>query len=273
MKKVLILFGLFLCFSYWGTNEARASFGNTETYGEALSEEDILFLIENVGLTEEEIESISNKDFLRELISVDAEKSFYINEEVTIPGENIPKDKDGVSPLINGALDGSVNIIGSAYRVNNSTSGYNYTYILHGEWKWTKNMLSAFTDAFTISMASDPDIILPKNSSGEVTNHTTYYRAAGEIKMSKIKPDMFEPGSGVGVRFDIRQGIGTGNSGSTTQYIYSNKSLANRDVKFEYGHTTAAIIPGFSVGSGGISISFSPSFGGSTGFIAKSITN
>ena len=279
MKKMLVALTLILGFSYLGSNEVSADFGNMDSkidlsFGTPLTDAEIQYLIENVGMTEYEINSTYDKDFLRELIEIKAVKSFFVKDTVRLPEANVAQNADGIAPLINGELDGYVNITGSAYRVTSDRSDYTYKYLINGQWDWAKNMIAEFTDAFAIGFQNaGAGIHIPHDSAGNIIDHMSYYRTGPTIRQSILRPHSAEPGAGVGVKFNILQGYGNLHNGSTRLYIYSKQSLQGSNVRFQYGHSELSITPNFSVGNGGLSIGFSPNYGGTTGYILKSFEN
>lgn len=240
---------------------------------EPLTNEEITILKEKVGLNDEMINDLPIYE-LKLLIEEGAVLKAHTTEIIVM--EN-PKSTDSdITPNQGGDLDESkIKLDGYAYDLGIVTSGTwkGYRKIkAYGTWEWLTPPANAYTDAFAVGWG-DTRIVVPTANNDATEFWANYYRKTGStgswyLTQNAIKTSSFEPNSGTGWKFDLRQGFDY-HKGDLTQYAYTRATSGDANFKFTYGHTQiVGFTPSF---SNGPAFGVTPSIGVKVGYAADTL--
>src|SRR5690606_37390300 len=177
------------------------------------TEEEINQLIEDVGMSEDIIDSFSN-ELLREVLESEAT---VINETTEIVKINEPEIIGGIRiirPMQGGDLnEKKVKITGVALKRGIKTSGtwkgYREIHFIGG-FEWLTAPVNFFTDGLAVGWGNS-GIIVPTSNGKVDAFKGRYYRwgtnKAWNLYSSTSTPSSFDPKGGVGFKIDLRGGL------------------------------------------------------------------
>lgn len=228
-----------------------------------LTEEEVEYLTEVVGFSEEEIS----------ILSVDLAREFVENEAVIIDSfselTDMEKDvyeSDLITPMAE-LKRSKVRIDGKIIEMKSDWTGYKRFHAL-GNFEWVTQPVFTLTDGFSIGFPDNLGVVFKTNSNGSINGHSSQYYIYNQVTKkrtnisSKTSPARWETGLGVGATYklspqgslqkDMRHG---GHIGQT--FYVSNKKSGKSNVKFEYGHKRVSGSISFSALPSGIGVSVS----------------
>jgi len=214
-----------------------------------LKDEEITILINDVGLTDSEINEFP-VEVLHQLINNNAKK-IYFNQEHLVLDQNNELNK--ISPLVK--KDTDITVGAAAFEVKSDRAGQKKLYV-YGNFNWLKSPPSRWTDALSIGWPESAELSFPISSRGDIAQYEAKYlyrdgpySAFGwQTGKSATQPDKVASLSGVGFRFNLKSGIGfTEHKGYVGQYLYTKKSQGLFNVLVRYGHYTISLSPSFTV--------------------------
>jgi len=238
-KKSFLLIVFSLAFLF--VVSSVPTFANENDLSAPLTEEEINQLIEDVGMSEDIIDSFSN-ELLREVLESEAT---VINETTEIVKINEPEIIGGIRiirPMQGGDLnEKKVKITGVALKRGIKTSGtwkgYREIHFIGG-FEWLTAPVNFFTDGLAVGWGNS-GIIVPTSNGKVDAFKGRYYRwgtnKAWNLYSSTSTPSSFDPKGGVGFKIDLRGGLML-HKGEISQLAYSRLASVDTNVKFSYGH-------------------------------------
>lgn len=251
LAVILVAFVFSLSFSKIGFAEEN------DTYEEELSQEEINYLVNEVGNTQEEAEDLP-VDVARQLIEEEA-VVIASGSEIKEIFETEPFQKRQMVTMSSIAST-TLKLGGTVYKVTSDRSKEDKFYI-YGNFQWLKTPTSTLVDKMTIGFPSSAGLYLP-TSGGKVTQHQHRYSQDQQgngrwIDYSiKTTPSDWEPNSGVAGSFDLLSSTSlTKHKGYIGQYVYVPTSKNGKiNIKIEYGHKKVSGSPSVSVYPAGLGI-------------------
>jgi len=240
-----------LLFSIFGMT-AQANDSVTLEKGEKI------YLIEQVGHTEEEIEQLPI-----EVAKMLVEEQAIIEDtgsEIFDFVEQLPSKSYQITPF--GKITSSEMKLGAtAYKVTSDRANDDKFYI-YANFEWLTHPLYVLVDKMTFGFPSSSHLYLPTSGENVVQHEHRYsHDPQGNgnwINYSIIKkPFDWEPNAGVAGAFDLRAGGGSKakHKGYMGQYVYVPKSKnGTTNIKVEYGHKRISGTPNLSIFPTGIGI-------------------
>jgi hypothetical protein len=246
MKKLLSLF-LVIGLLFAVSTSALAQ-ENTET--SALSTAEISILINEVGLTEEEVE-LYPIQFSRELIAGNAKKlSNNKPQSYNLVSEG-PTNSGGISPYALTTDDITLN--GAAFETTSDVPG-SKKFILVGTFYWNVEPFWNLTDKMSIGYPVTNEWYL-RTSGGSILGHSSEmcnFEVYWDCDASTT-PANHDLGVGVAAKFDL-SGTAAAMKGWVQQYVYSEKSSGRSNVLFRYGHKIISGTPAVSIYPVGLAV-------------------
>ncbi|MCM3168650.1 hypothetical protein [Peribacillus frigoritolerans] len=229
----------------------------TSVSEERLTPEELNYLVNKVGNTQEEAEDLP-VEVSRRLIEEQAnvidsglEFMFIYDPEVTKPGQ--------ISTFASIAAT-TLKIGGTVYKVKSDRSKEDKFYI-YGNFQWLKTPSFTLVDKMSIGFPSGSGLYLP-TSGGKVKQHP--HRYSQDLQGNgrwidyaiKYSPSNWEPSAGVAGSYDIRASTSkTKHKGYIGQYVYVPTSKNGKiNIKISYGHKRISGTPSVSVYPAGLSI-------------------
>ncbi|WP_338554463.1 hypothetical protein [Paenibacillus sp. KS-LC4] len=245
MKKILVLvlmLGILLTSSF---PVAASEMTNTPTDNSSLTEKELFYIINEMGLTSEEI-PFFDKNTLRMLIDNNARKiSNTAPKLYSLESEGQNTNDFTARALIK---DQDISIFGVALEMTSDVPGSKKIYIL-GSFQWLVKPLLHFTDKMSVGYPVTNEFYLP-TSGGSIRQHNNetcnLFGQNGWTCTSSTTPSNHDIGAGVAASFDL---IGTANltKGSFNQVVYTQKKSGKSNLLFRYGHRVLLGTVGVSV--------------------------
>ncbi|MFJ5750319.1 hypothetical protein ACIP97_17340 [Peribacillus frigoritolerans] len=253
----LLSFVTVFLFSFSLSATGFAEENGTSVSKERLTPEELNYLVNEVGNTQEESEDLP-VEVSRRLIEEEAkvidsgsEFMFIYDPEVTKPGQ--------ISTFASIAAT-TLKMGGTVYKVKSDRSKEDKFYI-YGNFQWLKTPSFTLVDKMSIGFPSGSGLYLP-TSGGKIKQHQHRYSQDQQGNgrwidyAIKYSPSNWEPSAGVAGSYDIRASTSkTKHKGYIGQYVYVPTSKNGKiNIKITYGHKKISGTPSVSVYPAGLSI-------------------
>lgn len=251
MKKylgyILTVFGLVLLLPFSA---------NAEELSETLTNQELSYLTDDVGLTEDEI-----KDYPIEVLKLlikDKAKKVASGSTIETFYEPLASSSSGTITPMGTIPSTEIKLGGTAYKVTSDISGRDKFYF-YGNFQWLKSPAWELVDKMTIGFPSGYGFYLP-TSGGTVQQHQHRYSWDSDKNGSytdyaiKYTPSTWSANAGVAGAYDLIAGEGL-HKGYIGQYVYvpiANNGSMN--IKLEYGHKVVSGSVGIGVYPAGLGV-------------------